>query len=270
MNWTLSGLELEYRIVQLYSRDAGKRAATIALDVGQGTQDIGFRNDVTITFDCAPSTPVTFEVRDHDGSPTTASFHHPRSAGARLSITGQELLSPRLRVFTRRCIAGTARSFISTAGEYYDRIHARSGIHKGNTRGRDWRRADDALVRSRTLDRPGGDGLVVGRSSHSRCRLARITTIPRRAVHAPDMYRHILRRRPEGRREPHVGGRASTTRSSSLRARSMRSRSIRISCATTSKSPDSARTSRATCVCFDSRSRCIPAPIRAMTGRRWV
>ena len=39
----LSGLELEYCVVQLYSRDAGKREATLAFDVGQGTQDIGFR-----------------------------------------------------------------------------------------------------------------------------------------------------------------------------------------------------------------------------------
>ena len=42
----LSGVDLEYRILQLYSRDAGKRAAVIAFNVGQGTQDIGFRNDV--------------------------------------------------------------------------------------------------------------------------------------------------------------------------------------------------------------------------------
>ena len=32
----LSGLELEYRIVQLYSRDAGKREAMVGFNVGQG------------------------------------------------------------------------------------------------------------------------------------------------------------------------------------------------------------------------------------------
>ena len=71
---TLSGLVLEYRIIQLYSRDAGQRAAVIAFDVGQGTQDIGFRNDITLMFQCQASTPVTFEVLDVDGEPTTASF----------------------------------------------------------------------------------------------------------------------------------------------------------------------------------------------------
>ena len=40
---SLSGLSLEYRIVQIYSRDAGKREARISFNVGQGTQDLGFR-----------------------------------------------------------------------------------------------------------------------------------------------------------------------------------------------------------------------------------
>src|SRR5947209_8129542 len=48
----LSGLELEYRLVQIYSRDHGKREATLGFNVGQGTQDIGFRNEVAILFAC--------------------------------------------------------------------------------------------------------------------------------------------------------------------------------------------------------------------------
>jgi hypothetical protein len=37
LNKTLSGLELEYRVIQIYSRDRGKREATLKFDVGQGT-----------------------------------------------------------------------------------------------------------------------------------------------------------------------------------------------------------------------------------------
>jgi hypothetical protein len=70
----LSGLELEYRIIQLYSRDSGKREAKISFNVGQGTQDIGFRNDVDTLFECMPSTNVTLRVADEHGRPTTASF----------------------------------------------------------------------------------------------------------------------------------------------------------------------------------------------------
>ena len=64
MKATLSGLALEYRIVQLYSRDTGKREASFSFDIGQGTQDLGFRNDVAILFDCREGHKVTFDVRD--------------------------------------------------------------------------------------------------------------------------------------------------------------------------------------------------------------
>lgn len=70
----LSGLALEYRVVQLHSRDRGRREARLGFDVGQGSQDIGFRNDVPVLFDCLPSKDVTLRVLDEKGRPTTASF----------------------------------------------------------------------------------------------------------------------------------------------------------------------------------------------------
>jgi hypothetical protein len=70
----LSGLRLEYRVVQLYSRDRGRREAQLSFNVGQGSQDIGFRNDVPVLFDCLPSYDVSLRVLDHDGSPTVASL----------------------------------------------------------------------------------------------------------------------------------------------------------------------------------------------------
>ena len=75
LNAGLSGLKLEYRVVQLYSRDAGRREAKLAFDVGQGTQELGFRNEVNVLFDCKPAVPVTLEILDDDGkTPVTASF----------------------------------------------------------------------------------------------------------------------------------------------------------------------------------------------------
>ena len=70
----LSGLELEYRVLQLYAKEAGKREAKLAFDVGQGSQDLGFRNEVDILFTIAPSAKVTLRVLDSDDQPTTASF----------------------------------------------------------------------------------------------------------------------------------------------------------------------------------------------------
>ena len=71
---TLSGLELEYRILQLYSRDVGRREAKLSFHVGQGTQDLGFRSEVAVLFACVPAVEVSLGVRDSDGSPTTAAF----------------------------------------------------------------------------------------------------------------------------------------------------------------------------------------------------
>ncbi len=50
----LSGRRLEYVVLRLTPREAGKREATFRFDVGQGTQDLGFRAE----------TPILFTVRE--------------------------------------------------------------------------------------------------------------------------------------------------------------------------------------------------------------
>jgi len=74
MKAKLSGLALEYALVQLYSRDAGKREAKLSFNVGQGSQDLGYRNDVDILFEVAPATELTLRVKDEAGKPAMASF----------------------------------------------------------------------------------------------------------------------------------------------------------------------------------------------------
>jgi hypothetical protein len=74
MNKRLMGLELEYQILEVYSRDRGQRAAKISFNVGQGSQDIGFRNDTFIAFDALPAHRITLRIRDEHGKPATASF----------------------------------------------------------------------------------------------------------------------------------------------------------------------------------------------------
>lgn len=46
----LTGRRLEYRLLRLTPRQSGKREATFQFDVGQGTQDLGFRAEVPILF----------------------------------------------------------------------------------------------------------------------------------------------------------------------------------------------------------------------------
>jgi hypothetical protein len=81
MTPNLSGLALDYRIIQLYSRDAGKREARIVFDIGQGTQDLGFRAEADVLFDIAPAREITLRVKDENGAPTTAAFLIRDTAG---------------------------------------------------------------------------------------------------------------------------------------------------------------------------------------------
>lgn len=74
MQPTLSGLQTEYLIIQIYSRDAGKRSARFSFNCGQATQDIGFRNEADILFQCLPSSKIRLEVLDEKNKPITASF----------------------------------------------------------------------------------------------------------------------------------------------------------------------------------------------------
>jgi hypothetical protein len=91
----LSGLPLDYRILRLYSRELGQREATLAFDVGQGTQDLGFRSEVPILFKCQRAARVIkpavgqgdrgAAARRYDGfqqndGPFAAAFH--RDGGA--------------------------------------------------------------------------------------------------------------------------------------------------------------------------------------------
>ena len=70
----LSGLGIEYLILQVYSRDRGQRSAVISFNVGQGTQDVGFRSDIEIVFTAAAAHAVRLRVTDEHGEPTTAAF----------------------------------------------------------------------------------------------------------------------------------------------------------------------------------------------------
>jgi hypothetical protein len=74
MSPRLSGLPLEYRVLAIYSRDRGQRSAAIGFNVGQGTQDIGFRNEISVLFNAAPAQALRLRVHDENGAPTIAAF----------------------------------------------------------------------------------------------------------------------------------------------------------------------------------------------------
>jgi hypothetical protein len=76
---SLSGLALEYRILQLYSRDAGPRRAGLAFELVFPEHSlvpaIDWRgNEVPVRFDCQPGVPLRLGVRDESGRPAVAAF----------------------------------------------------------------------------------------------------------------------------------------------------------------------------------------------------
>jgi hypothetical protein len=77
----LSGLKVEYAIALIYSSEAGKREATIGFDIGQGSQDLGFRGETPVLFDVKPGIAVKLSVTDFDGKPTTGRFTFKDAAG---------------------------------------------------------------------------------------------------------------------------------------------------------------------------------------------
>ena len=116
MNGPLSGLPLEYRIVQVYSRDAGAREGILSFDVGQGTQELGFRGDVNPLFDCRPAVKVELEVLDDDGQPTMGQFVFRDSQG-RIYPSMARRVPPDF-FFQRQVYRGNGESVLLPPGAY--------------------------------------------------------------------------------------------------------------------------------------------------------
>jgi hypothetical protein len=89
----LSGLEVEYALALIYSHEAGKREATLQFDVGQGTQDLGFRAEAPVLFNVLPAKAVKLDVRDADGRTTTARLEF-RDATGRVYPSQAKRLAP--------------------------------------------------------------------------------------------------------------------------------------------------------------------------------
>src|SRR5690349_1653234 len=93
MSERLSGLGLEYQILSIYSRDAGERSAKLSFNVGQGTQDIGFRNEATVLFKILPANKLRLGVLDENRLPTIAAFTI-RDAEGRIYPNPSKRLAP--------------------------------------------------------------------------------------------------------------------------------------------------------------------------------
>ena len=113
---TLTGLPVEYRVMEVFSRDAGRLAAELSFDVGQGTQDIGFRSDLAVVFTAAEARPVTLRIEDEKGRPAMARLV-VRDAAARLYPAPSKRLAPDLP-FQPQVYRGDGESLALPDGEF--------------------------------------------------------------------------------------------------------------------------------------------------------
>ena len=185
----LSGLNLEYRILQLYSRDPGRREAKISFNVGQGTQDIGYRNDVDVLFTALPASDVKFHLLDEDGKPTTAMLVI-RDKQGRVHPSQAKRLAPDF-AFHPQVYRADGESEKLPPGEYIIEY----------TRGPEYiaKKADVRVAGKRQtvsfkLERwidPSKSGWWSG-DHHIHAAGCAHYTKPSEGVHAPDMMRHCL------------------------------------------------------------------------------
>jgi hypothetical protein len=116
MSPRLSGLPLEYRILQIYSRDQGQRSAAIGFNVGQGSQDIGFRNEIVVVFTALPACTLRLWVRDENGAPSMAAFTI-RDAWGRIYPNPSKRLAPDL-FFQPQVYRANGDTIMVPAGSY--------------------------------------------------------------------------------------------------------------------------------------------------------
>jgi hypothetical protein len=186
---TLSGASIDYRIIQIYSRDAGKRAAVLSFDVGQGTQDLGFRSDLLLNFSCRPSQDLILRVLDENGKPTTAAFEIRDNLG-RVYPSQAKRLAPDFH-FHPQIYRNDGESVTLPAGSY--RVRTTRGPEYlaeeiDFTMGDEIR--DLRIDLKRWVD-PAALGWWSG-DHHIHAAGCAHYANPTEGVHAPDMMRHIL------------------------------------------------------------------------------
>ena len=197
----LSGLAIEYAILQVYSRDVGQRSAIISFNVGQGSQDIGFRNMIDVLFTAVPAHPLRLRVLDEHGQPATASFL-VRDDEARIYPNIAKRLAPDF-FFQPQVYRADGQTIDLPAGAYTVDV-SRGPEYLPQTKRVSMSGPQEMLVRlARWID-PSRDGWYSGRSSHPLVRLLPLRK-PDRGGAAEGHVAADRRRGAERRERAHVG-----------------------------------------------------------------
>ena len=245
----LSGLKLEYRIVQLYSRDAGKREAKHPLQrrPGHAGPRISQRSRTCSLTACRPAkSPSTCATKTT--SPTTAAFVI-RDAQGRVYPSPAKRLAPGLCLSSADLPRRRRDGCELPDGEYTGRVLARAGVDHADADSSRSGRARPSLhfKVERWID-PSKFGWWSG-DHHIHAAGCAHYTKPTEGVHAAGHDAALPGRRSQGRLQPDLGALLRLSKAILHAARTTRSPNIPTCCTTTSKSPGSARINPGICAC---------------------
>ena len=164
----LSGLGLEYRVLELYSRDHGSREASLEAVTAEGEQDLGFRSSVPILFQCLPAHPLTLRLREGDTSVLAASLLVRDSLGRIYPAQGKRAL-PDLW-FQPQIYRMDGETLTLPVGSYTIE-YGRGPEYLRGTLAVDVHGSSTTTPLARALDPPRRHGLLLRRQSHPRRRL---------------------------------------------------------------------------------------------------
>jgi hypothetical protein len=185
----LGGLPLEYRVLQLYSRDRGSREAKLAFDVGQGTQDLGFRGETDVLFQCRAAEVIRLRILDEHGAPTTGSLNVTDALGHVFPAPSKRLAPDFF--FHTQVYRGDGEELRLPAGKYT--VEFRRGPESEvERRVVDVRQGPQewSFQVKRWID-PAKLGWISG-DHHIHAAGCAHYNKPTEGVHAPDMMRHVL------------------------------------------------------------------------------
>jgi len=186
----LSGQILEYRVIAVRSEKASQFASVLQFDVGQGSQDVGFRSDLTLTFNAAIAHPITLNMREEGSEEPITAALEIRDANGSIHPAQARRVAPDFR-FHPQVYRANGETIRLPAGKYHVGL-SRGPEYISKTLTFDVTDQKDQswdLSLKRWID-PSKLGWWSG-DHHIHAAGCKHYLVPSEGVHATDMFRHI-------------------------------------------------------------------------------